>query len=59
MIPHGAIGRTLEKRSACAVRLHWRRPVGVAEHRVEGMGKVVGLGAVVLLRQGQQESKDH
>lgn len=58
MIPHGAIGRTLE-RSVCAVSLHWRWPVGVAEHRVEGMGKVVGLGTVVLLRHWQQESKDH
>lgn len=58
MIPHGVIGRTLE-RSVCAVTLHWRWSVGVAEHRVEGMGKVVGLGTVVLLRHWQQESKDH
>lgn len=39
--------------------LHWRWPVSVAEHRVQGMSKVVGLRTVVLLRQGQQEGKDH
>lgn len=39
--------------------LHRRRPVGVAEHRVEGVGKVVGLGAVVLLGHGQQERQNH
>lgn len=32
----------------CAVRLHGWRPVGVSEHRVKGMGEVVGLRAVVL-----------
>lgn len=35
--------------------LHGRRSVHVAEHRVEGMSEVVGLGAVVLLRHWQQE----
>lgn len=39
--------------------LHGRRPVHVAEHRVEGMSEVVGLGAVVLLRHWQQEGEDH
>lgn len=39
--------------------LHWRWSVSVAEHRVEGMSKVVGLRAVVLLRHWQQEGKDH
>lgn len=40
-------------------RLHRRRPVGVAEHGVEGVSEVVGLRAVVLLRQRQQEGHDH
>lgn len=57
-IPHRVIGRTLES-SACAVRLHWRWPIGVAEHRVEGMSKVIGVAAVVLLRHWQHERKDH
>lgn len=39
--------------------LHRRRSVGVAEHRVEGVGKVVGLRAVVLLGHGQQERQHH
>lgn len=39
--------------------LHGRRSFSVAEHRVEGMSKVVGLSAVVLLGQRQQEGEDH
>lgn len=42
-----------------AAPLHRRRSVGVAEHRVEGMSKVVGLSAVVLLGHRQQEGEDH
>lgn len=39
--------------------LHRRRPVSVAEHRVEGVSEVVGLRAVVLLGHWQQECEDH
>lgn len=39
--------------------LHRRRSVCVAEHGVKGMSQVVGLSAVVLLRQRQQEGQSY
>lgn len=41
------------------VHLHRRWSVGVAQHRVEGIRKVVGLSTVVLLGHWQQEGKEH
>lgn len=48
-----------KKSEVVTVQLHRRGPVGVAEHGVEGVSEVVGLRAVVLLRQRQQEGKHH
>lgn len=39
--------------------LHRRWSVSVAEHRIKGMSKVVGLNAAVLLSQRQQEGENH
>lgn len=47
------------KWNALTASLHRRWSVSVAEHRVEGMSKVVGLRTVVLLSHWQQEGEDH
>lgn len=44
---------------SCRLSSYRRRPLGVAEHRVEGAGEVVGKGTAVVVLRRRHETGHH